>query len=145
MGLALTLRALGFNVSLFDIHASHGPDQIARQTNSGVWGIFEAKGGPMSKLGDTDGYGTQMGGEWISHWIKEVIKKNGANADELAEAYGAPTPMLAGVVKFVLAGGASRPRGVIRFAFKAYGPPNGTGMGDKPWPPILYNPTQTDY
>jgi len=51
MGTALVIRALGFEGVSLSIHDNQGPDQIAQQSSSGVWGIFEAKGGEESQVG----------------------------------------------------------------------------------------------
>lgn len=91
-----------------------------------------------------------MGGEWISYWVKKMVN-NPANAGtddgkSLAAAYNGGTPMLAGLVKLVVIGNKYvKQPAELRFAFKAYDPPNGTLMHDKPWPNVWYNPTDADY
>ena len=71
----VVLYALDFELPPLTLDAVIGPDQVAQQSQSKIWGIFEAKGG-KGKLGKNTSYGDQMSGPWITHWIEQLIKKN---------------------------------------------------------------------
>ena len=91
-----------------------------------------------------------MGGDWISYWIKEVIKNNKGTdyGKSLKAAYkgNPPQAMLAGLVKFVLQGNKYwKPPAELRIAVRPYDPPTGSAMGNKPWANVWYNPTDDDY
>jgi RHS repeat-associated protein len=52
-----------------------GPDFFLRQKKTGLYGIFEAKGG-TSRLSTGARYGDQMNWRWINHWYKYLADNN---------------------------------------------------------------------
>ena len=109
--------------------------QVAEHERTGVWGIFEAKGG-KSKLGSA--YGGQMSGEWITRWIRKLIRKNkdGDAGRRLDAAYRSRRQMIASVTRFNLNvkkvnGRWASPE--FKVAVQKYDPPKGNRM--KPWGP----------
>jgi RHS repeat-associated protein len=122
-GTALILYSLGFKLAPLSIHSVQGPDQVAKHSTAGIWGIFEAKGG-YAKLGT--GYGGQMSPRWIEHWLNEIIRKNTGTeyGDSLDTAYNGHHVMLAGLVRLNL----RDKNGQLAFAFQKFEPPHGSNM-----------------
>jgi hypothetical protein len=73
----IVIHAIGYELPSLTLDAVHGPDQVARHSGTGVWGVFEAKGG-KARLGTemTNMGGPQMSHAWIKGWIKHLIDKN---------------------------------------------------------------------
>ncbi|TWT32082.1 RHS repeat domain-containing protein [Blastopirellula retiformator] len=124
LGLGLILYALDFEMAPLTIHAVHGPDQVARQRSTGLWGIFEAKGGKAG-LGGAK-YGRQMMGDWITHWMKRMIDQNQGTSfgESLEDAYDDKSPMLAAIARLNL----RDPNTQLHFAAQKYEPPTGSNM-----------------
>jgi hypothetical protein len=133
MGTALVLKSMGFELSPLSIDAIRGPDQVAQHKKTGVRGIFEAKGG-YAKLGTEASYGKQMGGEWISYWLRIIINKNrGTNyGRNVKSAFDSKAPMLATLIRLNM----QDKKGEVTYAVQKYTPQNGNGMKD--WPTEWY-------
>jgi hypothetical protein len=100
---------LGFKRTTLRLNdGPQGIDQLSRHSITGVWGVFEAKGG-SSRLG-TAQYGPggkevqQMSGYWINYWLDRTINddRNFANPERglLRTARRSPAPMAAVVTRF---------------------------------------------
>jgi RHS repeat-associated protein len=53
-----------------------GPDFFLRQKNTGIYGMFEAKGGTSRLSRRMTRYGRQMDWRWIDHWYRELGTRN---------------------------------------------------------------------
>jgi hypothetical protein len=75
MATSVISYTLGFEQTSLSWHKKHGPDQVARHA-TGVWGIFEAKGGTSRLSHSSTSKGPQMQGLWISKWLEDIISRN---------------------------------------------------------------------
>ncbi len=130
MATALIIKVLDFGQSDLQLDTVRGPDQVAEHERTGVWGIFEAKGG-KSRLGSA--YGGQMSGEWITRWIRKLIRSNYDTeaGKRLERAYGSRRQMIAAVTRLNLNvkkvnGRWASPE--FKVAVQKYDPPNGRRM-----------------
>ncbi len=98
----------------------HGPDFFDKQQNSGLWGIFEAKGG-TSRLNRSTSHGSQMGHDWIRYWYEKLGDDNAsrsADGQQLNLAYGLGTPIAAVVVSLNL----NRKKDELKLGFQPWTP-----------------------
>jgi hypothetical protein len=100
MATSVITYTLGFEQTNLSWHKKHGPDQVARHS-TGVWGIFEAKGGTSKLSHSVTSKGRQMQEGWISNWLEEIIERNRRTeaGKELKVAYDSRSPMLAAVTR----------------------------------------------
>jgi RHS repeat-associated protein len=77
---------------------ANGPDQLGKNINANVWGVFEAKGG-KAQLKSTQ-WGLAMSGTWLEHWIQEIYNtNNGQYSADLKTTFTSKTAMLAAIVR----------------------------------------------
>jgi hypothetical protein len=139
IGTAVIISTLGYKLQPLTLHAVNGPDQVAQQEASGTWGIFEAKGG-NSKLSTDASYGPQMKGQWITHWIDQLIDGNQGTeyGTNLRNARDSDQVMLAAVTRLNV---QNKSGGGIRAEFdvsvQKYESAN-NGISMDPWGPQWY-------
>jgi len=132
-GTALIIKLMGFEVTTMKMDSRHGPDTLAMHKSSGVWGVFESKGGSSklgtSTLGGSVGSAQQMGAKWISYWVPRLLNMNVGHDDEadLRTKFTTFQPMVAVVTRLNL----KLKRDHIKAGLQVYIPPTGPGMN--PW------------
>lgn len=130
---SILVNTLGFEQTAMTWHAISGPDQVAQHSASGVWGIFEAKGG-KSKLGTapTETGGSQMSEKWITWWLNSIVNRNSGmeEAHDLQVALRKRSPMLAAVSSFYIQNGK---RGRIPMEYRVGVQKYERGESLKPW------------
>jgi hypothetical protein len=124
-GTALVTKLIGFEPSTMKMDSRHGSNSFARHKSSGVWGVFESKGG-SSQLGKGASYGDQMGAQWISHWIPKTYKMNLTHEDgkDLRTKYNTFQPTIAVITRVNL----KLRRDQFKVGIQVYMPLNGLGM-----------------
>jgi hypothetical protein len=132
MASSVITYSLGFEQTNLSWHKTHGPDQVARHSK-GFWGIFEAKGGTSRLSHSVTSKGKQMQGDWISNWLKDIIRrnKNSEAGKQLEDAFDSPSPMLAVVSRLSMEDLPGDRVGVeFHVGMQKYDPPNGRRMVD---------------
>jgi len=132
MATAVVSYTLGFEQPQLDWHKKHGPDQVGRHA-TGLWGIFEAKGGKSRLSREWTSKGTQMSGKWISDWLDTIIARNKQSdaGRQLETAMDSHQPMLAAVSRLSMEDLPGDRVGVeFHLGFQKYDPPKGSNMVD---------------